>query len=140
MSYGPLEDYAAQQRVAMQLYKTKQKKPYYCWAVVSLLLKASHGPEKDDPVKRQLSLDLAQRMMAKLLGDEKWDAEQEAQLYLLVLNEQGKFTEQLAFLESEGGKTTYPNVPLEKRMWLMGECKKWTALNLMVKKLLIEPE
>lgn len=140
MSYGPLEDYAAQQRVAMQLYKTKQKKPYYCWAVVSCLLKSSHGPEKDDPVRRQLSLDLAQRMMERLIADKKLDAEQEAQLYLLVLNEQRKFTEQLEFLESDAGKAAYPNIPLEKRMWIMGECKKWRALNLMAKNLLIETE
>lgn len=138
MSYGPIEDFAAQQRVAMQLYRLKQKSPYYCWAVVSCLLKAIHGADRDDPVKKKLSLELAQRMMEKMIGDDKLDAEQEAQLYLLILQHQSKHTEQLAFLESTVGKKAFPGAPIEQRIELMEKLKQWPAMNVMLKKLLNE--
>lgn len=138
MSYTPVEDFTSAQRVAMQLYKLKQKSPYYCWAVVSCLLKAIHGPDRDDPIKRKLSLELAQRMMEKMISDNKLDAEQEAQLYLMVLQQQDKHAEQLTFLESDVGKNAYPGAPVERRIELMQKLKKWPAINVLVKKLLNE--
>lgn len=138
MSYGPVEDFAAQQRIAMQLYRLKQKSPYYCWAVVSCLLKAIHGVDKDDPIKAKLSLELAQRMMEKMIGDDKLDAEQEAQLYLLILQHQSKYAEQLTFLESAIGKKAFPGAPIEQRIELMEKLNQWPQINVLLKQLLIE--
>lgn len=39
ISYVRVNDFAAQQLVAMQLYKLKPKNPYYFWAVMSVYLK-----------------------------------------------------------------------------------------------------
>lgn len=138
MSYARVNDFASQQRIAMQLFKLKQKNPYYCWAVMSCLLKAIHGPDKNEPAKRKLSLELAQRMMEKLLNDNKLDAEQEAQLYLIILDQQGKYAEQLMFLNNVTGEKIYPGAPIELRIKLMRNLKQWAELNVLLKSLLRE--
>lgn len=136
MSYTRVNEFASQQRVAMQLFKLKQKNPYYCWAVMSCLLKAIRGTDKNHPAKRKLSLELAQRMMEKLISDNKLDAEQEAQLYLIILDQQNKYGEQLEFLDNSTGKKIYPGAPIEMRIKLMRNLKQWPELNLLLKELL----
>lgn len=136
MSYARVNEFASQQKIAMQLYKLKQKNPYYCWAVMSCLLKAIRGVDKDDPAKRKVSLVLAQRMMEKLINDNKLDAEQEVQLYLIILDEQEKYAEQLEFLDSPTGKKIYPGAPIEMRIKLMRNLKQWPQLNVLLKGLL----
>lgn len=138
MSYARVNEFAAQQRVAMQLYKLKQKNPYYCWAVMSCLLKAIRGADKNEPAKRKLSLELAQRMMEKLINDNKLDAEQEAQLYLIILDQQEKYSQQLQFLDNPISKKIYPGAPIEMRLKLMHNLKQWPELNILLKKLLKE--
>lgn len=138
MSYVRVNEFAAQQRVAMQLFKMKQKNPYYCWAVMSCFLRAVRGSDKDEPAKRKLSLELAQRMMEKLISDNKLEAEQEAQLYLMILHEQGKYAEQLEFLDNPIGQKVYPGAPVEMRIKLMRSLKQWPELNLLLKNFLRE--
>lgn len=138
MSYARVNEFGSQQRIAMQLFKLKQKNPYYCWAVMSCLLKAIRGSDKDEPAKRRLSLELAQRMMEKLIGDNKLDAEQEAQLYLIILNEQQKYAKQLEFLSSSTGQRIYPGAPIEMRIKLMRNLQQWPELNALLKNLLKE--
>lgn len=138
MSYARVNEFGSQQRVAMQLFKLKQKNPYYCWAVMSCLLKAIRGTDNDDPAKRRLSLELAQRMMEKLIGDNKLDAEQEAQLYLIILDQQQKYAEQLDFLCSSTGQRIYPGAPIEMRIKLMRNLQQWPELNGLLKSLLKE--
>lgn len=77
MSYVRVFDFKSQQQSAMTLYKLKPKNPYYCWAVMSIVLQATRGEGKSDPKKRVLLLSLAERMMDKLIGDNKLEAEQE---------------------------------------------------------------
>lgn len=138
MSYARVNEFPSQQRIAMQLFKLKQKNPYYCWAVMSCLLKAIRGTDKDDPAKRRLSLELAQRMMEKLISDNKLDAEQEAQLYLIILDQQQKYAEQLEFLSSPTGQRIYPGAPIEMRIKLMRNLQQWPELNVLLRGLLKE--
>lgn len=138
MSYARVNEFGSQQRVAMQLFKLKQKNPYYCWAVMSCLLKAIRGMDKNDAAKRKLSLELAQRMMQKLINDNKLDAEQEAQLYLMILDQQDKYGEQLEFLDNPTGQRIYPGAPVEMRIKLMRNLKQWPQLNTLLKSLLKE--
>lgn len=138
MSYARVNDFAAQQRIAMQLYKLKQKNPYYCWAVMSCLLKAVHGPDRNEPAKQKLSLQLAQRMMEKLINENKLDAEQHAQLYLIILDKQAKYAEQLEFLNGAIGAKIYPSAPIELRVKLMKSLKQWPKLNMLLRGLLRE--
>lgn len=133
MSYARVNEFASQQRVAMQLFKLKQKNPYYCWAVMSCLLKAIRGTDKSDAAKRKLSLELAQRMMEKLINDNKLDAEQEAQLYLMILDQQQKYAQQLEFLDNATGQRIYPGAPVEMRIKLMRNLKQWPQLNSLLK-------
>lgn len=83
MSYVRVFDFKSQQQSAMTLYKLKPKNPYYCWAVMSIVLQATRGEGKHDPKKRILLLSLAERMMDKLIGDNKLEAEQEVIYFVL---------------------------------------------------------
>lgn len=136
MAYARVGDFIAQQRVAMQLYKAKPKNPYYCWAVMSCVLKALHGPDRDDQMKTKLSLELAQRMMEKFIKEDKLDAEQEVQLYLMILEQQQKYKEELDFLNGPIGTRLYPGAPIELRIKLMQHLGQWAQLNILLKDLL----
>lgn len=138
MSYARVSDFAGQQRIAMQLYKLKQKNPYYCWAVMSCVLKAIRGQDRDEPAKKKLSLELAQRMMEKFISDDKLDAEQEVQLYLIILEHQQKYQLQLEFLDSTIGTKIYPGAPIELRVKLLKQLGQWAQVNVLLKGLLRE--
>lgn len=80
MSYVRVFDFKSQQQSAMTLYKLKPKNPYYCWAVMSIVLQATRGEGANDSKKRLLLLSLAERMMDKLISDNKLEAEQEVRI------------------------------------------------------------
>lgn len=137
MAHVRCYNYAAQQLVALQLYKLNPtKNPYYFWAVMSCVLKALRGPEAAVPAKRTLLLTLAQRMIDKHIADGKLDAEQEAHLYLIVLELQGKWAEELSFLESDVGRRLYPGAPVQLRIKAMRELGMETELEALMKELL----
>lgn len=160
MAHVRVSDFQGQQTVAMQLYKLKPKNPYYFWAVMSVVLKvyitifrktfyflfnlyassiivqALRGPDSKDAVKSKLMLSLAQRMIDKQIAEKKLDAEQEAQLYLSVLNYQAKYAEALEFMDSELGKSLYPGAPVTLRIDLLKNMERWPELNRLLKDLL----
>lgn len=136
MAYVRVNDFQSQQKVAMQLYKLKPKNPYYCWAVMSCVLKALRGAESASPDKSKLLLELAQRMVEKLINDDKMDAEQEVQLYLSILQNQGKYKEAWDFLQGPLGTRLYPGAPDSLKIDLLKFLKRWSDLNLMLKNLL----
>lgn len=138
MSHVRVNDFQAQQKVALQLYKLKPKNPYYCWAVMSCVLKALRGPESKSPEKSKVLLVLAQRMVEKLINEDKMDAEQEVQLYLAILQSQGKYKEALEFLEGPIGTKLYPGAPASMRIDLMKFLQRWPDLNVLLKSLLRE--
>lgn len=136
MAHVRVNNYQAQQTVALQLYKVNPKNPYYFWAVMSIVLKARYGAESSDPAKSSMLLALAQRMIDKNIADNKLDAEQEAQLYLNVLRLQGKHAEALAFLESDKGRQLYPGAPVSMRIDAMRQLGRWSDLERLVRGLL----
>ncbi|OAD52479.1 N-alpha-acetyltransferase 25, NatB auxiliary subunit [Eufriesea mexicana] len=95
MSYVRLRDYKKQQQTALALYKLKPKNPYYFWAVMSIVMQAIHSDEK---LAKGVTLPLAERMVLKLIKEGKVEAEQEVQLYLMILELQGKSEEMLNVL------------------------------------------
>lgn len=138
MSYARIFDFKSQQQTAMTLYKHKPKTPYYCWAVMSIILQATRGEGKNDPKKRQLLLSLAERMMEKLIVDGKLDAEQEVQLYIMVLELQGKFEEILVILDGPlGTKLTCSNIPQSRLKYLV-PLERWDEVNLLCKGILVD--
>ncbi|CAK1541799.1 unnamed protein product [Leptosia nina] len=135
MSYVRVGDHKSQQRAAMALYKFAPKNPYYFWAVMSIVLQAKTA---DDSTKRGILLSLAQRMVENFITDNKMEAEQEARLYIMILELQEKWDNILKFIEGPlylqlvPGLTSQACIPYFKRI---GE---WKRLNLLCKDLLWE--
>ncbi|CAD6234182.1 GSCOCG00007626001-RA-CDS [Cotesia congregata] len=87
MSYVRLGDFKKQQQTALALYKLKPKNPYYFWAVMSVVMQAIQA---EDALAKNIILPLAERMVLKLVNEGKLEAEQEVQLYIMILELQGK--------------------------------------------------
>lgn len=136
MSYVRVNDYKQQQTAALQLYKFRPKNPYYFWAVMSVVLQALQGPEAKE--KGSLLLALAQRMVDKLIKEEKLDAEQEVELYLSILKHQGKFEDALAFLDSDLCQKLFPGAPITIKIELFKSLKRWKDLVELLEGLLLE--
>jgi N-terminal acetyltransferase B complex non-catalytic subunit len=138
MSYARIFDFKSQQKTAMTLYKHKPKTPYYCWAVMSIILQATRGEGKDDLKKRKLLLSLAERMMEKLIVDGKLDAEQEVQLYIMVLELQEKYEEIMVILEGPLGTKLACSNPPQNRLKYLLPLTRWDEINLLCKGILME--
>ncbi|KAK5638702.1 hypothetical protein RI129_012997 [Pyrocoelia pectoralis] len=140
MSYVRIGDFKLQQQSALNLYKLKPKNPYYCWAVMSVVQQATRGSGEFDSSKRNVLLSLAERMIDKLISENKLEAEQEVQLYLMILELQNKFEDALQVL----------NGPLAEKIVCMcssanfyklpylTKLRKWSDINLICKGILIE--
>lgn len=138
MAHVRVNDFKSQQIVALQLYKAKQKNPYYFWAVMSIVLQALRGPESKDKAKSKSLLLLAQRMVDKMIDGKQIEAEQEVQLYLNILEHQEKYEESLKFLESEVCKQYFPGVPITIKIELLKKLQLWSQLKEITQELLIE--
>lgn len=137
MSYVRLGDYKSQHQSAMALYKLKPKNPYYCWAVMSLVLQATRGEGRDDPKKQTILLALAERMMLKLKADGKLEAEQEVQLYLMILEYLRRYEDIIGVIEGPLGRSlTSVNLAHYKLPYLM-ELKRWREANVTCKGILV---
>lgn len=138
MSYVHVFDFKSQQQSAMALYKLKPKNPYYCWAVMSIILQATRGEGHTDPKKRALLLSLAERMMDKLISDNKLEAEQEVQLYIMILELLGKYEEVLNTLDVPLGTKLITMTPSTNRLTYLVKLGKWSDVNLLCKGILLE--
>ncbi|CAH2229462.1 jg20847 [Pararge aegeria aegeria] len=133
MSYVRVGDYRAQQRSAMALYKIAPKNPYYFWVVMSVVLQAKTA---EDSTKKGILLSLAQRMVDNFISDNKMEAEQEARLYIMILELQEKWEDILNFIEGPlypqfvPGSTAQACIPYLKKLG------QWQRLNLLCKDLL----
>lgn len=137
MSYVRINDFKSQQAVALQLYKIKPKNPYYLWAVMSVVLQAVKGPDSKIPTKSKLLLSLAQRMIDKLINDDKLDAEQDVQLYINILNYQEKFDNCIRFIDGPVCLKFYPGIPITMKIDLLKKVNRWAEVNIILKELLL---
>ncbi|XP_050315955.1 phagocyte signaling-impaired protein [Anthonomus grandis grandis] len=138
MSYVRVNDFKAQQQCAMTLYKQKPKNPYYCWNVMSIVLQATRGEGASNPDKKKLLLSLAERMMKKFIDDNKVDAEQEVQLYMLILDHLGKYEEIIALLEGPLGEKLQCSNLSHLKLDYFKKLKKWHQINVLCKAILNE--
>ncbi|XP_034485677.1 phagocyte signaling-impaired protein [Drosophila innubila] len=136
VSHVRVEDYKAQQAVALQLYKAQPKNAYYFWSVISVVFQGIRGPESAIPEKRKLYLALAQRMVDKHIKEGKLETEQEAFLYLHILKLQNKYQEAWEFLTGELCAKLYPGAPVSMKFELLKELGNWKELNELLKQLL----
>lgn len=123
MAHVRLGDYKQQQQTALRLYKAKPKNPYYFWAVMSVVMQAYHSDEK---IARMVTLPLAERMVQKFIDEGKIEAEQEVQLYIMILEKQGKIQEALNVVEGPLGDKliSYVTVPQLKAKYYL-TLKRW---------------
>lgn len=138
MAHVRVNDYKSQQAVALQLFKAKPKNPYYFWAVMSVVLQALRGPDSKDKEKAKVLLTLAQRMIDKLIKEDKIEAEQEVQLYLNILEYQEKYEDVLIFLESNVCIEKFPGAPISIKIEIYKKLNKWNELMQLAKELLEE--
>uniref|UniRef100_A0A1I8P4E4 N-terminal acetyltransferase B complex subunit MDM20 homolog n=1 Tax=Stomoxys calcitrans TaxID=35570 RepID=A0A1I8P4E4_STOCA len=138
ISHVRMEDFKSQQSVALQMYKAQPKNAYYFWAVMSVVLQGVRGPEKANPAKRKIYLSLAQRMVDKMIQENKLESEQEAFLYLHILQLQGMEKEALDFLNGPVCEKVYPGAPIYLKINLMKSLKMWSECNVLLKNLLKE--
>ncbi|XP_075146242.1 phagocyte signaling impaired [Haematobia irritans] len=138
ISHVRMEDFKSQQSVALQMYKVQPKNAYYFWAVMSVVLQGVRGPEKDTPAKRKIYLSLAQRMVDKMIQENKLESEQEAFLYLHILKLQEKDKEALDFLNGPVCEKVYPGAPIYLKIDLLKTLKMWSECNELLKSLLKE--
>lgn len=137
MAYVRVSDFKSQQQAAMALYKLKPRNPYYCWAVMSIILQATRGPESTNPQKQSLLLSLAERMINKFITDNRMEAEQEAQLYIMVLELQQKYEELLSVLEGPiGDRLNSCSISYSKLPYMV-KLKQWNKVNLYCKSVLV---
>ncbi|XP_065369445.1 phagocyte signaling-impaired protein [Calliphora vicina] len=136
ISHVRLEDFKAQQSVALQMYKGQPKNAYYFWAVMSVVLQGIRGPESHNEMKRKIYLSLAQRMVDKMIQENKLESEQEVYLYLHILKLQEKFKEALEFLNGPVCEKLYPGAPIYMKINLLKELKMWQDCNVLLKDLL----
>ncbi|KAI8441951.1 hypothetical protein MSG28_005623 [Choristoneura fumiferana] len=135
MSYVRVGDYRAQQRAAMVLYKFAPKNPYYFWAVMSIVLQAK---ESEDAAKKGILLALAQRMVDNFITENKMEAEQEARLYIMILELQEKWEDILKFIESPLYAKLLPGATAQACIPYLKKLQQWRRLNLICKELLYD--
>jgi N-terminal acetyltransferase B complex non-catalytic subunit len=105
---------------------------------MSVVLQALRGPESKDKLKAKILLSLAQRMVDKVITDDKIEAEQEVQLYLNILEYQEKYEDALTFLQSQLCLEKFPGAPISIKIEIFKKLKKWEELRELSKNLLEE--
>lgn len=134
MAYVRVCDYKKQQQTAMALYKLKFKNHYYFWTVMSIVMQAHEAGQE---LAKSLQLPLAEKMVKKLVDENKIEAEQEVQLYLMILEMQDKLEDALAVVEGPLGEKlqSYIVVP-GKKVELLMKMECWEKANVEIKKML----
>ncbi|XP_059486390.1 N-alpha-acetyltransferase 25, NatB auxiliary subunit [Neocloeon triangulifer] len=139
MAYVRVGDFKKQQQTAMALYKIRSKNPYYFWGVMSVVMQTREVPEN---MARSVVLPLAERMVVKMVEQGKVEAEQEVQLYLMILEMQDKIKEALEVLNGPLGEKLVSNLGLihTKKAALLARINCWKEAHLLYKQLLREDQ
>ncbi|VVC35507.1 Hypothetical protein CINCED_3A005317 [Cinara cedri] len=136
MSYVRVCDYKKQQQTALALHKVKPNNPYYFWAVMSIVMQAYQA---NDEISKRITLPLAERMVQKYINEDKIDAEQEIQLYLMILDMQKKYKESLDILNGSLGDKLHRTVGLtRKKIDIYFELEMYAEANSYLKSLLMQ--
>ncbi|XP_041098074.1 N-alpha-acetyltransferase 25, NatB auxiliary subunit-like, partial [Polyodon spathula] len=121
----------------MALYKIVPKNPYYFWSVMSLVMQAISA--RDEKLAKTMFLPLAERMVAKMVKEEKIEAEAEVQLYFMILERLGKYVEALEVVRGKLGEklTSELQSRENKCMALYKKLDRWPECNALSRKLLL---
>lgn len=135
MSCVRVEDYTKQHKAAMNLYKAYPKNPYYFWTVMSNFMQAL---STKDEKKKNMFLTLAERMVSKFIKEDKIDAEEEVRLYMLILENLGRYEEALKLVQSEFGDKLKCVISerAEKEIEYLAKLERWVEVNIKYKEIL----
>lgn len=97
MAHVRVCDYKKQQLTALNLYRVHTKNAYYFWAVMSIYTQAITA--SDEAMASKITLPLAEKMCQKFYNDNKFESEQEVELYLMILEKQQKFKEMIEVID-----------------------------------------
>ncbi|XP_034402615.1 N-alpha-acetyltransferase 25, NatB auxiliary subunit isoform X2 [Cyclopterus lumpus] len=138
MAYARVGEYKKMQQAGMALYKIVPKNPYYFWSVMSLVMQAISA--QDEKLSQTMFLPLAERMVEKMVKEEKIEAEAEVQLYYMILERLGKCVEALDVIRGPlGEKLTSELQSREtKCMSLYRRLQRWPECNSLAHKLLLK--
>ncbi|XP_067105926.1 N-alpha-acetyltransferase 25, NatB auxiliary subunit isoform X3 [Osmerus mordax] len=138
MAYARVGEYKKMQQAGMTLYKIVPKNPYYFWSVMSLVMQAISA--QDEKLAQTMFLPLAERMVEKMVKEDKIEAEAEVQLYFMILERLGKCVEALDVVRGPlGEKLTSELQSREtKSMMLYKRLQQWPECNALSYKLLLK--
>ncbi|XP_033845022.1 LOW QUALITY PROTEIN: N-alpha-acetyltransferase 25, NatB auxiliary subunit [Periophthalmus magnuspinnatus] len=138
MAYARVGEYKKMQQAGMALYKIVPKNPYYFWSVMSLVMQAISA--EDEKLALTMFLPLAERMVEKMVKEEKIEAEAEVQLYFMILERLGKCEEALKIIKGPlGEKLTSEFQSRENKcMMLYQRLQRWPECNALAHKLLLK--
>ncbi|KAL4617229.1 N-alpha-acetyltransferase 25, NatB auxiliary subunit isoform X1 [Arapaima gigas] len=138
MAYARVGEYKKMQQAGMTLYKIVPKNPYYFWSVMSLVMQAISAQDKK--LSQTMFLPLAERMVEKMVKEEKIEAEAEVQLYYMILERLGKYVEALEVVRGQLGEklTSELQSRENKCMSLYKQLKRWPECNALSCKLLLK--
>uniref|UniRef100_A0A3B5PYD5 N-alpha-acetyltransferase 25, NatB auxiliary subunit n=1 Tax=Xiphophorus maculatus TaxID=8083 RepID=A0A3B5PYD5_XIPMA len=138
MAYARVGEYKKMQQAGMALYKIVPKNPYYFWSVMSLVMQAISA--KDEKLAQTMFLPLAERMVEKMVKEEKIEAEAEVQLYFMILERLGKCEEALHVIRGPLGEKLTSELQSRERkcMMLYTRLERWPECNALAQKLLLK--
>uniref|UniRef100_A0A674AMH0 N-alpha-acetyltransferase 25, NatB auxiliary subunit n=1 Tax=Salmo trutta TaxID=8032 RepID=A0A674AMH0_SALTR len=138
MAYARVGEYKKMQQAGMALYKIVPKNPYYFWSVMSLVMQAISA--QDEKLAQTMFLPLAERMVEKMVKEEKIEAEAEVQLYFMILERLGKCVEALDVVRGPLGEklTSELRSRENKCMMMYRRLQLWPECNALSYKLLLK--
>ncbi|KAJ1093026.1 hypothetical protein NDU88_006135 [Pleurodeles waltl] len=138
MAYARVGEYKKMQQAGMALYKIVPKNPYYFWSVMSLIMQSISA--RDEKLSKTMFLPLAERMVEKMVRDDKIEAEAEVELYYMILERLGKYQEALNVIRGTLGEklTSELQSRENKCMAMYKKLRKWPECNALSRKLLLK--
>uniref|UniRef100_A0A8C3MM06 N-alpha-acetyltransferase 25, NatB auxiliary subunit n=1 Tax=Geospiza parvula TaxID=87175 RepID=A0A8C3MM06_GEOPR len=118
MAYARVGEYKKMQQAGMALYKIVPKNPYYFWSVMSLIMQSISA--QDENLSKTMFLPLAERMVEKMVKEDKIEAEAEVRRF-----EQEKLTSELQSREN-------------KCMAMYKKLHRWPECNALARRLLLK--
>ncbi|XP_053329156.1 N-alpha-acetyltransferase 25, NatB auxiliary subunit [Spea bombifrons] len=138
MAYARVGEYKKMQQAGMALYKIVPKNPYYFWSVMSLIMQSISA--QDENLSKTMFLPLAERMVEKMVREDKIEAEAEVELYYMILERLGKHEEALEVIRGKLGEklTSELQSRENKCMTMYKKLRKWPECNALSKRLLLK--
>ncbi|XP_069475602.1 N-alpha-acetyltransferase 25, NatB auxiliary subunit [Ambystoma mexicanum] len=138
MAYARVGEYKKMQQAGMALYKIVPKNPYYFWSVMSLIMQSISA--QDEKLSKTMFLPLAERMVEKMVKDDKIEAEAEVELYYMILERLGKYQEALNVIRGTLGEklTSELQSRENKCMAMYKKLSKWPECNALSRRLLLK--